>query len=283
VAAITYNSKDSFQFPGGMMALGTADTRPLPPSMIERMTLILDAFEHRSTRLNLEAVANHTHLPRSTAHRILEQLAKLHWLEHTPTGYCLGRRALSLGGYDGLHGEIRQAAAEHLHELHLRTGMVVHLAALDGPDEVFLDKMGGPFARTLESRIGGRNYAHHTTGGRAMLAWLPPEEVDSRLHRCLSRPERAAGWNLATLHQELNRIRARHGLSFDRGELCNTTSGRRLPSVAAAIRGPEGPIAAICLCDEAKNFQVLARVAPLVAEAARMSSRTLYPESAAVR
>ena len=42
----------------------------------------------------------------------------------------------------------------------------MHLAALEGADEVFLDKLGGPFARTLESHVGRRSFAHLTTGGR---------------------------------------------------------------------------------------------------------------------
>ncbi|WP_227983398.1 IclR family transcriptional regulator [Nocardia spumae] len=243
------------------------------------MTLILDMFEHRSTRLSLVEICNHSGLPRSTAHRILEQLVKLHWLEHTPSGYCLGRRSLGLGGYDGQHGEIREAAADYLHDLQLRTGMVVHLAALEGADEIYLDKLGGPFARTLESRVGFRSLAHHTTGGRAMLAWLPPEEVESLLARRLANPATARGWDLAGLYRELNRIRQNRGLSFDRGEWTNIMVGRMLPSVATAIRGPQGPVAAICLCGET-NFATMERLAPLVADAATRTARVLFPEAA---
>lgn len=260
------------------MPLATSAPRPLPPSMVERMTLILDMFEHRSTRLSLVEICTHSGLPRSTAHRILDQLVKLHWLEHTPSGYCLGRRSLGLGGYDGRHGEIREAAAEHLHELQLRTGLVVHLAALEGADEVFLDKLGGPFARTLESHVGHRSFAHLTTGGRAMLAWLPPEEVEALLGKQLSNPVQGRGWDVPSLHRELNRIRRNRGLSFDRGEYANAMVGRVLPSVAAAIRGPQGPLAAICLCGET-NFATMERLAPLVAEAAARTARTLSAES----
>lgn len=90
-----------------------ATPRPceLPPSMIGRMTLIIDAFENRSSRLTLEEVAYRTRLPRSTAHRILDQLVGCQWLEHTSYGYRLGPRALGLGGQDGSRGEIREAAA----------------------------------------------------------------------------------------------------------------------------------------------------------------------------
>ena len=63
-----------------VLAIGTDETTEpreggragLPPSMVERMTLILDSFESPSARLTLEQVARATHLPRSTAHRILD-------------------------------------------------------------------------------------------------------------------------------------------------------------------------------------------------------------------
>ncbi|MDG3012918.1 IclR family transcriptional regulator [Rhodococcus sp. D2-41] len=243
--------------------------------MVERMTLILDAFDRRSTRLSLEDVAARTRLPRSTAHRILDQLVRLHWVDHTALGYGLGRRALRLSGNDGAHGEIRQAAAPHLHELQVRTGMVVHLAVLDGSDQVFLDKLGGRFASTLDSRVGGRTPAHTTTGGRAMLAWLDPERVDTLVRPHLGRPESAAGWTLGGLHQELNRIRRHHGLSLDRTGVMN----RNITSLAVAVRGPEGPVAAISACPESRQIP-LERIAPLVVETARRTTADLFPQKA---
>jgi DNA-binding IclR family transcriptional regulator len=243
--------------------------------MVERVTLILDAFEQRPTsRLNLDQIAARTSLPRSTAHRILGQLVGLQWLEYTGTQYSLGRRALRLGGQDGPQGEIRQAAAEHLHRLHLRTGLVVHLAALQGPEEVFLDKVGGHFAATLPSKVGSRNYAYQTTGGRAMLAWLPPEEVDALLGQRLPRSAGGAGWDLTSLHRELTHIRNAHGISIDRGERTRRQVGVELPSVAAAIRGADGPVAAICVCGAANSVPI-ERVVPLVADAAARTSRML--------
>ena len=158
---------------------GGQPKKDLPPSMVERMTLILDAFDGRAARLTLEEVACRTQLPRSTVHRILDQLVKLDWVDHASFGYCLGRRALGLGGGDGGHSQIREAAAPLLHELHLQTGMVVHLSVLDGRESVYLDKVGGRFAAALPSRVGGRVLAHSTAGGKAMLAWIDPERVDA--------------------------------------------------------------------------------------------------------
>ena len=111
--------------------------------MIEQMTLILDAFEDRSTPLTLVEVARSTNLPRCTVHRILEQLVKLSWLEQSPFGYCLGRRSRQLGVGDRAQADLRAAAAPMLHELHLRTGLLAHLAILDGAGVEYLDKVGG--------------------------------------------------------------------------------------------------------------------------------------------
>jgi len=246
-----------------------------PPSMVERVTSILDAFEQRPTaRLNLDQVVARTGLPRSTTHRILRQLVGLQWLDYREAQYSLGSRALGLGGQDGLHGEIRKAAAEHLHQLHLRTGLVVHLAALEGTDEVYLDKIGGHFAATLPSKIGTRQRAYLTTGGRAMLAWLPPEDVDARFGRQLTRSAAGARWDLTALHLELGRIRRAHGISIDRGAQTRVLVGVELPSVAVAIHDADGPVAAICLAGAANSVPI-ERVVPLVAEAAARSSQAL--------
>ncbi|MBS9534438.1 IclR family transcriptional regulator [Mycobacterium sp. M1] len=245
-----------------------------PPSMVERVTLILDSFDQRPTaRLTLDQIAARTRLPRSTAHRILGQLVGLDWLQYTGAQYSLGRRALALGGQDGLHGAIRKAAAEQLHQLHLRTGLVVHLAALEGGDEVYLDKIGGPFASTLPSRVGTRHRAYLTTGGRAMLAWLPPEEVDAIFGAQLQRST-VGGWDLAGLHRELAHIRRAHGISIDRGAQTREFVGVELPSVAAAVRGADGPVAAICVAGAANSVPI-ERLVPLVADAAARTSAAL--------
>jgi DNA-binding IclR family transcriptional regulator len=202
---------------------------------------------------------------------------KLDWVDHASFGYCLGRRALGLGGGDGGHSQIREAAAPLLHELHLQTGMVVHLSVLDGRESVYLDKVGGRFAAALPSRVGGRVLAHSTAGGKAMLAWIDPERVDALFGATLPRCTENTIAEIGILHQELNRIRQRRGLAFERGE-----SARGLACVAAAIRGHDGPVGSIALCGDMRTAQ-LERVAPLVVDAAREVSRSLYPELGAPR
>ncbi|MEV7431732.1 MULTISPECIES: IclR family transcriptional regulator [unclassified Nocardioides] len=233
-----------------------------PVTMVERMTLILDAFGSARTRLSLEQVAAATALPRSTAHRILEQMVRLEWADHSPFGYALGRRAQGLARRTDGHLGLREAAAPHLHELHVRTGLVVHLAVLEDADVSYLDKIGGPRASTVPSRVGRRLPAHRTALGRAMLACLDSEDVDVLVGPALDAEA------LARFHHELHRIRGRHGLAFERGAYA-----RDVACVAAPVRYGDGQVAALSLVGDATT--PLTRVAPLVVDAARSVGRRL--------
>lgn len=247
----------------------TPVSRELPPSMVERMTLIFDAFHGRSTRLTLEDIARATQLPRSTAHRILDQLVKLNWLDHSRYGYSLGRRALHLGGAVDDTSELRSAASPYLHSLMLRTGLTVHLAVLDGGEVRYLDKLGARRAVSVPSRVGSRAPAHCTALGKSMLAWIPAEDVDDRVGRQIEGRTGRSIVDLDELHHELHRIRARRGLAIEREECFED-----ITCVAAAIHAPEGPIGAISLVGDSST--PLERIAPVVLEASQRISQELF-------
>lgn len=246
-----------------------------PTSMVERMTIIMDAFDDRSLRLTLEELAARTGLPRSTTHRILNQLVDLGWVERGTRGYTLGPRALGLGGGTAPSAdvEIRHAAAPHIHELQVRTGLVVHLSMLEGGDIVYLDKLGGRAAANVPSRVGERAPAHTTAGGKAILSLMDEEQLAPLLRGRLHRRTPRTICDPATLRHELARIRQRGGLAFEQGE-----SVPGVGCVAAAVSGPDGPIAAISLCGEA-GLPQLEVLPPLVLHAARETSRSLHPSS----
>lgn len=246
-----------------------ADRHALPPSMMERVTLIMDLFERPQTHLTLEVVSRRTHLPRSTTHRILDQLVRLDWLHHTVAGYALGPRALGLGGREIGHSTLRAAAAPQLLDLAVRTKMVVHLAVLDGPEIYYLDKVGGRAAVDIPSRVGGRAVAHCTGLGKAMLAWLSPEEIDARYQKAMECRTAHSIGRLDLLHRELGTVRRRNGLAIDRGE-CFPDLG----CVGLALRGPDGPVGAISVVGDGRA--PLELVAPLVVNAVRAVSEELF-------
>ncbi|WP_336883117.1 IclR family transcriptional regulator [Rhodococcus globerulus] len=233
------------------------------------MTLILDMFEGSISRLTLEELTVATQLPRSTVHRILDQLIQLDWIRRGASGYRLGKRAMIFGDRYNAQAQIRAAASPLLHELQVQTGKVVHLSVLDGGDIIYLDKIGGRLAAAMQSQVGGRAPAHSTAGGKAMLAWLPPERIDSLYNNGLKRRTDRTISDLTVLHLELNRIRRRYGLAFDQGEA--------MPGIAcvgAAIRISDDPVAGISL-SVGEGEGNLERFAPLVMAASGEASRAL--------
>lgn len=247
-----------------------ARTAPIPVSMIERMTLILDAFDATTPTLTLLELVERTGLPRSTVHRILDQMIRLRWLAHSAGGYRLGMRTLELGGLTADHNEIRDAVSPLLHELSQRTGMVGHLAVLDGREVVYLDKAGGRFAGVLPTRLGGRMPAHATALGKSMLATLEPSIAEAAFStrlprltpRTLSEPE--------ALHRQLGQIRLRQGVAIDREEAL-----LGIACVAAPLRGRGTPPAALSLSGrvDAMSFDRLSRV---VVEIVHEAGRALF-------
>ncbi|MBF6302169.1 IclR family transcriptional regulator [Nocardia amamiensis] len=251
-----------------------AGAAEVPVSMIERMTLILDAFDAATPTLTLLGLVERTGLPRSTVHRILDQMIRLRWLAHTSGGYRLGMRTLELGGLTADHNEIRDAVSPLLHELCQRTGMVGHLAVLDGHEVVYLDKAGGRLAAMLPTRLGGRMPAHCTALGKAMLACLEPSIAEAAFRSRLPRLTAHTITEPEALHRTLAQIRLRQGVALDRQESLDG-----IGCVAAPLRVRGTAPAALSLSGrvDAMSFDKLARV---LLEISHEAGRALVPRRA---
>lgn len=245
----------------------TCSQRPSRSSVVERVTQILDVFMLDQEHLLLEDVATFAGLPRSTTFRILTQLTHLGWVEHGPRGYRLGIRAQGVRSrVPGDHDALRAATVNVLNELHAATGAVAHLGVLEGGRVRYLDKVGGAVVGSVPSRVGGRLPADRTACGKALLACLPPERVealvaaDSQRHRL---PD------FATLHRQLNLIRAQRGVAIDSADQC----AAGITAIAAPILGPDGVVGAISLATRSRLS--LEKVAPMVIGATRRSAQLL--------
>jgi DNA-binding IclR family transcriptional regulator len=246
-----------------------------PPSMVERMTRILGAFDGATPRLTLQEIVDRSGLPRSTTHRILDQLVRLRWLDHSAGAYRLGMRSLELGGLAVAHNELREATAPLLHDLHLRTATTAHLAILDRLDVVYLDKVGGR-SDVGATRVGGRTPAHATAAGKAILAWTDPRHVQAVFRGHLAPRTPRTLHTMEALEQELVAVRARGGLAYDREE-----SAPGVASVAAPLRGSGRAVAAVSL--SGPSTMDLNRLSPFVQETARQASAALFPAGRAPR
>lgn len=207
-----------------------------PSAVIDRISLVLDAFEGPG-RLSLAQVVRRTGLPRSSAHRMLERLVQLRWLRRHGRDYELGMRLVELGSLAVHQDRLHRAAQPFLHELHRATGLVVHLAVLDGADVIYLEKIAGGFGAAVPTRVGGRQPAHCTAAGKALLAFA--DIVDTDL---LTRKTKYSISSPRHLVEELAAIRGR-GVAYERAE-----SLAGFGCVAAPIGDSGEPIAAVSVC-----------------------------------
>jgi DNA-binding IclR family transcriptional regulator len=211
-----------------------------PTAVIDRIALVLDAFDGPG-RLTLAQIVRRTGLPRSSAHRMLDRLVQVRWLRRSGRDYELGMRLVELGSLAVHQDRLVRAASPLLGELHRATGLVAHLAVLDGSDVVYLDKIGDSPVAPLPTRVGARVPAHCTAIGKAILAYC---DQDAAVNLQVRRTKYSIA-SSAQLAIELSRVRA-HGVAFEREE-----SLLGFGCVAAPIGGPgEGQevLAAVSVC-----------------------------------
>ncbi|MFG2296841.1 IclR family transcriptional regulator [Streptomyces sp. NPDC048603] len=231
---------------------------PVPLSLLEKAARVLGAFERAEPRLSLTEVVRRSGIPRSSAHRILDQLVRLRWLEREGRDYRLGLRMLELGALASHHNRLRRAALPLLGALHERTGRPVQLSVLDGPEVVCLERVGAAGGGT--PRVGGRLPAYRTAAGRAILAFGEPGTVEQVLRQARPGP--------CGLRAELAAAR-RCGVAYERG------GGPE--GVAAPVRGAERAVAAVSLWTRrGEREHEPVRLAPVVGWCARAVWRELY-------
>lgn len=139
-------------------------------TLLDRIGTVLDAFGSNSPLTGCD-IMDSTRLPRTSTYRILEQLVAIGWLEREGNTHRLGTRLVELGSMALEQDPLAQAAEPHLLRLHRRTGLLVHLAVLDGTDVVYLRKIGDTLDRLSPTRTGLRVPAAGSVLGEALLGW----------------------------------------------------------------------------------------------------------------
>lgn len=226
-------------------------------TVVGRLEAILASFDGCDRALGLREISHRVGLPKSTVHRLANQLCAVGWLERNSGGYRVGLKLLELGSVALQRTGLREAAYKHLHSLAARTGLVVHLGILDHGEVVYLDRVTTTRV-SLPTRVGGREPAYCTALGKVMLAFEEPASQASALASPLRRTEftiiqpRAIQAALDSARQT--------GIAYDREEAyrgvgCVASpirSGDRVIG-AISVTGPIARIRAYSLVHEVRN------------------------------
>lgn len=146
---------------------------------LRRGLAILDAFSAGQDGLGVNEIARMVDLHKSTVSRLCSTLEQAGYLarDHVTDKYRLGARIRQLTGASSRDIELRTAARDALYQLVDTSGETVTMVVRDGLDVTTIEVVEGPSLVRMQARIGARTQVHASAGAKAVLAWLPEEEL----------------------------------------------------------------------------------------------------------
>jgi len=205
---------------------------------VDRALLLLETIAEAGGEATLTELATRTGLNISTCHHLLATLIQRGFAAKVPGRrlYALGARILHLG-HACLQVDLPRRAQPYLEAINSATGETVHLAGLQGDTVVTLAVREARHAVRVDTgKIGKLEAPHATAVGKAMLAWLPEDEMRRMLGADMKRFTENTITEFADFVEALRVVR-RNGYAVDREEF--------LPGVicvGAAIRDQAGTV-----------------------------------------
>jgi len=205
---------------------------------VDRALYLLETIAEAGGEASLTDLATRTGLNISTCHHLLATLIKRGFAAKVQGRrlYALGPRILYLS-HACLQVDLPRRAQPHLEAVNRATGETVHLAGLQGYTVVTLAVREARHAVRVDTgKVGKLEAPHATAVGKAMMAWLPEDEI----HRILADGMKRFTENTITEFPafiEALRVVRRNGYALDREEF--------LPGVicvGAAIRDQAGTV-----------------------------------------
>lgn len=158
--------------------------------------------------------------PKATLYRLIQTLVKQSMLAHDPERgtYALGVRLVRLAHAAWRQSSLAPIARPYLDALSREVGETVHLAQLDNGQVLYVDKRNAREPIEMFSQAGKVGPAYCTGVGKAMLAFLPKDDLrrilpQQSFHRFTANTLK----NVVALGAELEQVRAQ-GYAFDREE-----------------------------------------------------------------
>ncbi|SKI78359.1 IclR family transcriptional regulator [Mycobacteroides abscessus] len=186
-------------------------------SVLTRAAQILDALAESNSGLSVRELAEATGLPKSSVHRIVQELTVSQYVMAGGRGgsYQLGPGLLKLGLNNRRQfvAPMRKAIATVAREVNEN----IDLAMLSGGELVIIEQIAA--VRNLPTvTVVGRTFALHASSiGKALLSQLPPDQVRNMLPADLEVFTTNTITDVTALLRELDDVRST-GVAFDHEE-----------------------------------------------------------------
>ena len=176
---------------------------------LSRGLSLVGAFDEDHSAMTLDEVAARSGFSRSATRRLLRTLATRGYIAFDGRRFSLTPRLLNLGYAQQSQLSLADVARPHAEGLARRLDRNVSVAVLDGPDVVFLLRVGARRIMSVSLSVGSRLPAHLTAIGRALVAWLPDDQIEEYLEAADFRSHTAKTIRSASdLRADLLRVRA---------------------------------------------------------------------------
>lgn len=225
-----------------------------------RVLDLLDLLS-RSGPLGVSEIARRMSIPKTVAWRLVDTLRERGYAVRDPDTrrYMLGLKVLELSASVRYRLEIVKVARPYIEELVEKCDETVDLGVYDRGEVVFVDKKESTRSVRMVSSIGRRLPVHCTGTGKALLAFLPEDEIEKIVSRGVARYTDNTITDPEALLRELVAIRAA-GYALDRQEF-----EVGVKCVGAPILNPDGrAVAAISIAGPAAR--ITDERVPLLAE-----------------
>src|SRR5215813_14503286 len=206
---------------------------------VDRALFLLETIAEAGGEATLTDLANRTGLNISTCHHLLATLIQRGFAAKVPGRrlYALGPRIIYLG-HTCLQVDLPRRAQRYLEAINQATGETVHLAALQGDSDVTLSVREARHAVHVDTgRIGKMEAPHATSLGKAILAWLPEDEMRRILAHGMKRFTDKTITEFPALIESLRIVR-RNG--YRRHQCIDTGNARQRRSHRADARRDRG-------------------------------------------
>jgi IclR family acetate operon transcriptional repressor len=148
---------------------------------LDRAFLILDVIADAGGEAKLTQIANIAGLNVSTCHHLISTLHNWGYVARgaNSRSYVLGSRILHLSAACLRQVDLPRRAQSFVDRLNDQTREAVQLAIMQDTNLVNVLHREARHAVRVDAGLGGNsNAAHATATGKAILAWLPPTELD---------------------------------------------------------------------------------------------------------
>lgn len=180
-----------------------------------------------------------------TVSRLLNVLSKHDFVRKGPAGkkYVLGKSAFDVGRFASRHisSQLVTITRPHIDALRDTVEESAMLEVMEGDSMLIIYRASGPHVVSILVKAGTMIPIHASPGGKAMLAFSPPDVVDGILCKSLPRYTHRTITDPDLLKKHFHEIR-RNGVAFASGELNNDVNAVGAPIFNHAQKNPSQPL-----------------------------------------